>query len=182
MNHLITVSIFCICLLNVNIGQAQATNSPGNKEKNTYTNEKYRFSVLVPETWKLYGQILDDPKHHKAIADWVLPMIYSDIEKTEIENSVSITAYHKPDIGSVQQLIAAEYFRTNPVETALETDSACTNCRIIYHSANGHEYKGKSYYVYRNEIGYVITFMATPGTYDKNLKSFEEFYLKIKYL
>ena len=182
MKHFKTLTIICLSLLFTTVGQAQTTNTSDNSEKKTYKNEKYRFSVIVPEKWKLYGQILYDPKQHKAIADWGLPSIYSEIEKTDIENSVSITAYHKSDIRSVQELIAAEYFKINPVETALEVDSTCTNCRIIYHTQNGLEFKGKSYFVYKNEIGYVITFMATPGTYEKNLKPFEEFYLNVKYL
>ncbi len=182
MKHFKILTIILISLLFATIGKAQTTKPNDSSEKNIYKNEKYRFSVIVPEKWKLYGQILDDSKQHKAIADWGLPAIYSELEKTDIENSVSITAYHKPDIRSVQELIAAEYFKRNPVETALEVDSTCTNCRIIYHTQNGLEYKGKSYFVYKNEIGYVIVFMATPGTYDKNLKSFEDFFLNIKFL
>ena len=152
-----------------------------NTEKDIYTNEIYRFSVKVPENWKLYGQIINDSIQHKALVDWGLPKIYSDIEKVEIENSVSITAYHKSDINSVQELIASEYFRSNSAKTALEVDSTCNNARIIYHTRNGIEYKGKSYFVFKNDIGYVIMFMATPGTYSKNLKTFEDFYKNIKY-
>jgi hypothetical protein len=182
MKHYKTLTIIFLFLFFATVGQAQTANPSDNSENNTYKNEKYRFSVIVPDSWKLYGQILDDSKQHKAIADWGLPAIYSELEKTEIENSVSITAYHKTDIHSVQELIAAEYFKSNPVETALEVDSTCTNCRIIYHTQNGLEYKGKLYFVFKNEIGYVINFMATPGTYEKNLKSFEDFYLNIKFL
>jgi hypothetical protein len=174
--------IIIISLFFQTLGHAQPSQKSDNSEKNTYNNEVYRFSAKVPDKWKLYGQILDDPKEHKAIVDWGLPKIYSELEKTEIENSVSITAYHKIDIRSVQELIAAEYLKRNPAETALEVDTTCFNARIIYHTQNGLEFKGKSYFVFKNEIGYVITFMATPGTYEKNLKSFEDFYLNIKYL
>lgn len=182
MKHFKILTICCLSIFFQAIGHAKTNAQSDNSEKKTYKNEKYRFSVIVPDGWKLYGQILNDSKQHKAIADWGLPVIYSELEKTDIENSVSITAYNKTDIRSVNELIAAEYFKRNPVETALEVDSTCTNCRIIYHTQNGLEYKGKSYFVYKNEIGYVIMFMATPGTYDKNLKLFEDFYLSIKYL
>jgi len=182
MKHFKILTIFCLSLIFETIGQAQTTNRSDNSEQNTYKNEKYRFNVTVPDSWKLYGQIQDDSKQNKAIADWGLPAIYSELEKTDIENSVSITAYHKTDIHSLQELIAAEYFKRNPVEIALEVDPTCSNARIIYQTQNGLKFKGKSYFVFKNEIGYVITFMATPGTYEKNLKSFEEFYLNIKYL
>ena len=182
MKRFFLLTIICSLLFFQNIGKAQNSKLPDNTEKNTYINEIYRFSVKVPENWKLYGQIKDDSKQHKAIADWGLPAIYSEIEKTNIENSVSITAYHKSDINSVQELIAAEYFKRNPATTALEVDTTCSNARIIYNTQNGINYKGKSYFVFKNEIGYVITFMSTPGTYSKNLKAFEDFYKNIKYL
>jgi len=149
----------------------------------TYINEVYRFSSTVPDNWKLYGEIQNDTLKNIAIADWGLPKIYSDLEKTEIENSISITAYHKTDINSVDKLILSEYLKINPVETALEVDKSNPNARIIYKTTStGLKFQGKSYYVFKNEIGYVITFMATPGTYDKNIKVFEEFYTNVKFL
>ncbi|MDI9310212.1 MAG: hypothetical protein QM535_08350 [Limnohabitans sp.] len=47
---------------------------------------------------------------------------------------------------------------------------------------NGLKYQGKSYFVFKNGIGYIITFMATPGTYNKNIKVFEEFYKNVNFL
>lgn len=153
------------------------------KAGKNYVNEVYRFSATIPDTWKLYGQIKNDTLRHMAIADWGLPKIYSDLEKTEIENSISITAYQKPDISSVDKLILAEYLKINPAETALEVDKSNPNARMIYTTTpTGLKFQGKSYYVFKNGIGYVITFMATPGTYDKNIKVFEEFYTNVKYL
>lgn len=181
MKHFKMLTIILLAIIAFS-GKTQTPNPDDNSDKNTYKNKKYRFSVSVPDNWKLYGQIKDDPKQNMAIADWGLPSIYSEIEKTDIENSVSITAYNKTNIRSVKELIAAEYFKRNPIETALELDSTCNDCRIIYYTQKGLKFKGKSYFVYKNEIGYVITFMATPGTYDKNLKSFEDFYLNIKFL
>jgi len=147
-----------------------------------YKNEVYKFSVQVPNDWKLYGQIVDDKRNHKAIVDWGLPRIYSELEKTNIENSISITAYKKNDINSVEELITFEYLRINPTETALEIDSKHRNARIIHFSKNGVEFKGKSYYVFKNGISYVVNFMATPGTFDKNIVKFEEFYNQINFL
>lgn len=163
-------------------GQTQTTKPSDNSKKNKYTNSTYRFTVNIPDNWKLYGQIKNDTVNHKAIADWGLPSTYSELEKTDIENSISIKAYHRTDILSLEQLISFEYLRINPTETALEKDPINSNARIIYSTKNGHKFKGKSYYVFRNNIGYVVTFMATPGTYDKHIKVFENFYSTIKYL
>jgi hypothetical protein len=161
------------------------TNSKAQSEAiagKTYANEAYRFSATIPDNWKLYGQIINDTLKHMALADWGLPKIYSDLEKAEIENSISITAYQKPNISSVDKLILAEYLKINPTETALEVDKSNPNARMIYTTTpTGLKYQGKSYFVFKNGIGYVITFMATPGTYDKNIKMFEEFYNNVKY-
>lgn len=175
------LAIYCLTLFIMTTGQAQIVSQSVISGKSTYNNAKYRFSVEIPDTWKLYGQILDDPKEHRAVVDWGLPLLYSELEKTEIENSISITAFHKTTIRSVEDLITAELLKRNPVETSFEVDSTCSNCRIIYYTHKGLNYKGKVYFEYKNEIGYVITFMATPGTFDKNLQTFEKFYSSITF-
>ncbi|MGZ3767583.1 MAG: hypothetical protein ACXVA2_23165, partial [Mucilaginibacter sp.] len=55
------------------------------------------------------------------------------------------------------------------------------NARIVFSTINGLKYKGKSYFEFKNNIGYVINFTATPGTFDKNLTVFEKFYLNIRF-
>jgi hypothetical protein len=146
-----------------------------------YKNTTYRFSLKIPGTWKLYGEIPDDKIEHKAIADWGLPLVFSALEKTDIENSISITAYKKADIKSVHQLIIMEAARTDPATNIMKQDSTSENARIIFRTDRGLKYKGKSYFVFKNNIGYVINFMATPGTYQKNLPAFETFYRNIKF-
>jgi len=146
-----------------------------------YSNPTYRFSVLVPNDWKLHGELKNDTMQHRAIVDWGLPKIYSDIEKTDIENSISITAYKRTDIKSVDDLILWETSRVNAIMTVLEVDKPSENARIYTTMIRGLKYKGKSYFVFNNGIGYVITFMATPGTFDKNINVFEKFYNLVKY-
>ena len=154
-----------------------------------YSNSTFRFSVLIPNDWKLAGEMENE---RKTIVCWTLPAIYSDIEKTEIENAISITAHKSTYITSVSDLILSEYLRIDPVETALEyIDESNKNARMIYTTTpQGLKYKGKSYFVFNhilqpysevNGIGYIITFMATPGTFDKNIDVFEEFYKSINY-
>lgn len=180
MKQIILYTVFYLAFILHACGQNEQSIHPDNSKE--YKNNIYRFSVDIPSNWKLYGQIINDTVHHKAIADWGLPLIYSELEKTKIENSISITAYHRTNINSVDQLIVAEYLRVDPTENAMEVDSAAKNARIIYSTIHGNKYKGKSYFVFRNEIGYVINFMATPGTYDKNVTVFEAFYKSIKFL
>ncbi|HYV91248.1 MAG TPA: hypothetical protein VE978_05675 [Chitinophagales bacterium] len=82
----------------------------------------------------------------------------------------------------MEELITYEYLRKDPRETSLEVDTSSVNARIVYSTIKGLNYKGKIYFVFKNDIGYVITFMATPGTYDKNLGLFEDFNKKITFL
>lgn len=140
-----------------------------------YTNSSFHFTARVPVEWKLYGEIKNDSIKKLAIADWGLPKVFSQIESTDIENSISIRAYHSQKITSLEELILFEYLRNDPTQTALEVDSTSQDARIVYSTLNGLKYQGKIYFVFRNNTGYIITFMATPGTYHQNLPVFEEF-------
>jgi hypothetical protein len=147
----------------------------------TYTNIQYGFSVEIPLTWKLYGQIANDTVNHRALVDWGLPVTYSELEKTTIENSISIGAYKREDLHSVDDFIREEYLRTDPGSASMETDPFSKNARIIYFTKNGLKYKGKSYYVFKNGIAYIVNFMATPGTFNINLATFDAFYNRIQF-
>jgi hypothetical protein len=178
MKQPILVIFLCLTTVFQVCGKTRISSSP---DSTKYKNEAYGFSVTVPDSWKLYGQVLNDQVNHRAIVDWGLPAIYSELEKTDIENAISITAYKRENINSIDQLILAENSRLNPATTKMIADSANTDARIIHRTVDGLEYKGKSYFVFRNGIGYIINFMATPGTYDKNLAVFEKFYKDIRF-
>ena len=64
----------------------------------------------------------------------------------------------------------------------MEPEAGSKNGYIIHYKNSGLDYKGKSYFVFRDGIGYIVTFMATPGTYDINVPAFELFYKNISYL
>ena len=89
------------------------------------------------------------------------------MEKTNIENSISITAYHKEKISSANDLILQEYLRVAG-DTALEVDSTNQNARIIYQTRNGLEYMGKEYFVFKNGIGYIIFIYSNIFVYGFN--------------
>lgn len=151
-----------------------------------YKNETYRFSATIPRNWRIYGQVIDDTVNQRAIADWALPRTYSELEKADIGNSVSITAYKRDDINSVEKLIQfqhAKYKENNPTdEIALEEDKKNSNARIInITKSNGVKHRGKWHLVYQNNIAYIVAFMATPGTYEKNLPLFEDFYKNVDF-
>ncbi|EDM42901.1 hypothetical protein SCB49_11412 [unidentified eubacterium SCB49] len=147
-----------------------------------YKNAEYSFSVSYPTEWNIHREILNDTVYKSAFIQLGMPKIYSEFEKTEIENSVTIRAFESESINNIKDLILNEYLRIDPTTTALEAEQGIgKNARIIYHDApNGTKYKGKTYFKYQNGLSYVITFMATPGTFQKNLNKFEQFYLTLK--
>jgi hypothetical protein len=60
-----------------------------------YENNSYRFRAKIPIDWTLYGEIKNDTVKNYSIVGWGLPKVYSDLEKTEIENAISITGYKR---------------------------------------------------------------------------------------
>ncbi|MCX6154499.1 MAG: hypothetical protein NT007_10095 [Candidatus Kapabacteria bacterium] len=146
-----------------------------------FTNQLFKFSVNIPSNWKLFGEVKSDSGGTSSIVCWALPSIYSELEQTNIENDFTIRAYHSNIINSASELILSEYL-DDPVHSVLEADATTdSNSRIIYFDNNGLEYKGKCYFIFKNGIGYIISYMATPGTYSKNLPVFEEFVKSIKF-
>jgi len=147
-----------------------------------YENAAFKIKAQIPGNFKLYKEMVNDNKN-KLIVIWDLPSVYSEFEETNIVNAVSITAFISNDIHSVYELIQYEYLNLDPIKTAMEIDSTTVvNSRIIYSTEKGLEYKGKSYFVFNNGICYEFNFTATYGTFNKNLKVFEEFYKRIKYI
>lgn len=185
MRQIFVITFIGLTLITQAYGQTNSKVQTDDKAGKIYKNEMYRFSATIPSSWKLYGQIINDTINHVAIADWGLPKVYSELEQTEIENSISIIAYRRRDINSIDELIQFEwtrYKRNGPSnKIVLEVDKTSPDARIInITEPTGIKYRGKLYFVFQNGIGYVVTFMATPGTYEKNIKVFEEFYENVK--
>ena len=110
------------------------------------------------------------------IVQWILPKIYSEIEKADIANAVSVTCLADKTIKNVKNLVDYEFSRISDVITKKEKLADTTTSYTLYTKIDGLEYKSKYYFLHKNEVGYVINFTATEGTYDKNLSKFEEFY------
>ncbi len=147
-----------------------------------YQNDKYGFGGQVPGDWHVYAVIKDDPANKRAIIDWGLPKVYSELEKTSIENAVSITAYKRPSIKSIGDLTKLEFNRIGHIlESKEQIDSIPYEAYIVITIRNGLRYKSKVAFVFKNGIGYVLSFTATPGTYDINLSKFDSFVKDIRW-
>jgi len=164
---------FIILLVFVNTGCRQRT----------YENRVYGFKVKIPCDWFVYGEIKNDTVNNYSIVDWGLPKVYSDIEKTEIENAISITGYKTDKIKNLAELIDFEFdMKKDIITNKILLDSVENRAYLVYSTIRGLNYKSKMYFVYRNGIGYVIIFTATEGTFDKNIMKFEAFFKRIKFV
>lgn len=147
-----------------------------------YQNNKYGFSGQVPENWHVYAKIKDDIANKKAIIDWGLPKVYSELEKTSIENAVSVTAYKRLDIKNIDDLTKYEFKRVDHILVSKEPIDTIPNpSYVIISLRNGLKYKSKVTFVFKNNIGYVLNFTATPGTYNINLPKFDSFVNNIQF-
>ncbi len=152
------------------------------RSQTEYKNEVYGFSVQVPSEWVIYGELKDDMANNRSIIDWGMPKVYSELEKTEIENAVTITAYKRDEIKNVEDLIELEYRRLGTKVKSHEVlDSGETQSHILNTVIRGLEYKTKCVFLFKNKVAYVVAFTATPGTYDINISKFDTFIKGIRY-
>ena len=140
------------------------------KSSKVYKSVDFKFSVSVPKTWSLYGEKIEIA-NKRMLIDWGLPKV------SGIENSISIQVFKDK---SKQNLITQQYLDMAG-NCALEIENGGSDQRIVYCTRNGVEYKGKLYFVEKNKIAYLISFMASPNTYTVNLPVFEKFYKSLKF-
>lgn len=141
-----------------------------------YQNEFFGFSCKVPTDWTIYSEMKNDKVNHNSIIDWGLPKVYSELEKTNIENAVTITAYKRSEINSIEKLIEYEFDRIK--NNLVEKNKVEGTKNITYNvltKINGLIYKSQLTFIFENNIGYILNFTATKGTFDINIKKFLEF-------
>lgn len=141
-----------------------------------FQNDLYGFGGQVPEDWRVYVENKNDQANKSAIIDWGLPKVYSELEKASIENSISITAFKRPSVKSINDLTKIEFGRlANFIVSKELIDSTSYTSYIVFLVRNGIRYKSKLTFVFKNDVGYILSFTATPGTYDINLSKFDNF-------
>ena len=145
-----------------------------------YSNKFHKYQVEIPNDWSIYYENKNDTIQKISIIAWGLPKTYDSILNQEVENSISIKTYNRPSIKSISDLTINERLRTDPTKTSLVWDSDGAGFQRVYFTNDGVDYFGKIYYKFQNGIGYVITFMATEDTYDKNVGEFDLFYSKFR--
>lgn len=141
-----------------------------------YQNELYGYSCKVPTDWTVYSEMKNDKINQNSIIDWGLPKVYSELEKTKIENAVTITAYKRNELNSIEKLITLEF---NRMKNYLIEKSKLERTKNITYNVltkiNGLIYKSQLTFFFENNIGYILNFTATQGTFDININKFIEF-------
>ncbi|NIS17405.1 MAG: hypothetical protein GWN00_33465, partial [Aliifodinibius sp.] len=146
-----------------------------------YKSDEYGFSVKVPDDWRIHAE-MNDPDEGRMIIDWGMPKVYSELEKTEIENAVSITAYKREEIKDIEDLMEFDFKRVEDITLAKSPVESMPGVSYqILTQQNMQTYSTNAVYYYENGIGYVIAFTATIGTYDMNHPQFRDFIKTIEF-
>lgn len=150
--------------------------------QNLYQNELYGFSCKVPTDWSIYSEMKNDKINQNSIIDWGLPKVYSELEKTTIENAVTITAYKRSEINSIEKLITLEFKRmkNNLIEKNIVEGTKNITYNVLT-KINGLFYKSQIVFIFENNIGYILNFTATKGTFDININKFLDFQKEITF-
>ncbi|MFV0483737.1 MAG: hypothetical protein ACK5MG_06555 [Bacteroidales bacterium] len=146
-----------------------------------FQNNKYGFSAQVPSDWTLYAEVKDDPSDNSAFIEWGLPEVYCEHEKTGIENAISIKAYKLSSIKDIKGLVELEF--KNIGQTVQSKEQIETSPHTSYNvitTRHGLKYKSKITFMFKNNVGYVLRFTATPETYDVNISKFKDFTNSLK--
>ena len=142
-------------------------------KEDSYCNREFGFAVKVPRNWLLYTEIVE--KDQTTIS-FGLPKIWSDIEKQEIENDISIRACRREAIQSVEDLVELDVKRTKDILTSKRDVPTTFGKAFIQQTViNGLPYKSWETYHFTNNVGYVISFTATEGTFEQNVSKYESF-------
>jgi len=134
---------------------------------------------MLPKSWNVYREV-DAPD--KFLASFGLPKIWSEKEKTRIENAVAISVYRREGLKSLNDVVRLENARV--ADILLSRKSVAVENGIAFEERtriNQHEYISRRICRYENGLGYVISFTATDGTFEQNLPVFKSFVTNVSF-
>jgi tetratricopeptide (TPR) repeat protein len=143
------------------------------ESQETYSKPEFGYQVELPSDWTVFREYQDEDE---AIVSFGLPLVWSELEQQEIENAVAVAAYRREEIKSLQEMVDFEHDRIQDFlvsSTEVEAESGRTFRQVS--EIRGLEYRSLANIRYVNGVGYVFTFTATEGTYEKNLPLFQAF-------
>lgn len=148
-----------------------------------YKNTDFGFEGTIPKDWSVHNETVTPNKSYMIIA-WGMPKLYSEMEKEEIENSVSITSIKSNSIIDAQDLADKDFKRVSGFAMKVnrtKIDSTAYLCYITSSIIKFRSYVTKQYFFCKNGVSYIVNFTATPGTYTTNEPLFDEFFKTVKF-
>ncbi len=138
-----------------------------------YSKPGFGYSATLPAGWTVHREM-----ESKAAArvSFGLPRVWSELEHQEIENAVAVSAYKRAGVTEVKQLLELEIKRLGSTLISHEmTEIDFGPAMRTLTEIRGLKYESLTTFRIENGISFVISFTATPGTYDLNLGKFLAF-------
>ncbi|MBU0984781.1 MAG: hypothetical protein KKA42_12975 [candidate division Zixibacteria bacterium] len=169
----ITILLGMVCLAGV---QAQETT---NLPPRQLSKAAFGIRVSYPMEWQVFRNFEDETD---ATMGFSLPKVMSEEELAEIENAVIVSAYKRPEIANLDQLMSFETARLrNIIVSSVNVAHEFGKAQQVVTRLKGLQYKSLNVFRFENGVGYVLTFTATPGTYDLNIDKFESFLKAVEF-
>ena len=158
----------------VPISKADFGSRPRGRELNTPAslvqwNPTFGYRLVVPPDWKLVGLQQDGVFQRQSQLVVTMPAVWSELESQDIENAVSFYAMISSEPLSLKQ--AAKDFESRRLpQGATKRQVDHQSVTFDYQQRQGRlTYQCRSIVRVEDQFVYHITFIATPGTFEKNL-------------
>ena len=141
----------------------------------SFERAEFGWRASVPSTWTMLGELDDELPNgamHKTVFE--LPKVWSELEGQAIANAVVVSSIERLGVSDARAF-QFEHSILNPdLPTKLLEGNPRLGVRGIV-NWDGLDYEVQVEYVVRERIGYVIEFIATPGTFETNYPLFRAF-------
>lgn len=141
----------------------------------SFERAEFGWRASVPSTWTMLGELDDDLPNgtlHKTVFE--LPKVWSELEGQAIANAVSVSAIRR-HVASDARSFQFEHSILHPDLPHKLLDG---NPRLGSRGTvnwDGLDYEVQLEYVVLDQMGYVLEFIATPGTFETNYPLFRAF-------
>lgn len=149
-------------------------------------NARFGYRFIASPDWELNGFQQDGVFQRQSIVVLTLPAVWSEREQQTIKNAISLYAKEDGDVRSLTNAVdafwrevTAEGGVTNRREVLSDSERYVVD---FNHTDHGLVYRRRSQVLFRNGVGYRLNFIATAGTFEKNVAVFSAFCNSIKFL
>ena len=201
---LLAILIICFFLLvfkgdffkkdiqNADLGSQNSSSSFVEIAVQFYENKTYNLSFLHPNTWKVVEAQNNSSQIDENInvAVRILPQIDNNNEQKSFDPNLVILVNKKPEIQNLSQAVDAElenfskssgisdYKTISKEKTALDNSLAIKVIQTA--SVESTKIQQLQYFIFKNEILYIVTYTSQPESFEKNLQGAQEIIKSLK--